>query len=115
MREKNGFTLVELVASLAIISLILLVAVPSVSSILTRYQDHEEAKKDKLAIKAVELYLIDTANLYQKITTQACYIKVSDIPKEYQIVDSNVYVFYDRDQMEYQISKEKINNYINCL
>ncbi len=115
MRKKNGFTLVELISVIAIISLILLVAVPSVSSFLANYNNKEESKREVLVGKAVELYLVDEPELYNKITKQACYLKLGDIPMEYQVGDKEKMVYYDKGTMTYHIVTTPPDDYVNCL
>ena len=53
--NKNGFTLVELLAVLAILVTILLVVIPSVTSSLSRNEKKELESKKQLVVNAVEL------------------------------------------------------------
>lgn len=54
--NKKGFTLIELLVVLVILSVIMMIAIPSVTSSIERSKDKQKKAKIDLVISAAELY-----------------------------------------------------------
>ncbi len=116
MKQKNGFTITELLAVLTVLSLIIMIAVPSISGVLEDGKNKENMQNQELAIKLFELYLTENKNIYQKITTNTCYISTKDIPIKYQIANAKqLYITYNLETKQYQAKETIPNDYSKCL
>lgn len=107
--NKRGFTLIELLGSIVILSLIALVAFPSILNFLSSSQNNINEAKKSVIIGAAKEYVTDNENNYKrdsslnkKITTSLLvsegYITNKDIMDDDSWVcvtvnDSNKYVF----------------------
>lgn len=81
--NNKGFTLVELLAVLAILIAIMAIAIPSISSSLERTKAKQNESRKKIITSAAELYVADHKNaIYKNLEnngTDSCYILISDI------------------------------------
>lgn len=64
MKKNNGFTLVELIAVITILSLIVLVSVPVIINTINRAEQKEYDKFKQIVVNAAELYLERNRDLY---------------------------------------------------
>jgi len=110
--NRRGFTLVELLAVLAILITILLIAIPSITSSLSRTEDKQlQAKKD-LIVSSVEINVSKGASYYTNLKNQSCSFSVDSIKSNGWITDdmskdSNGNpivgcVYYNKTAREYQ-------------
>lgn len=113
---KRGFTLIELLGSIVILSLIALVAFPSILNFLSSSQNNINEAKKSVIIGAAKEYVTDNENNYKrdsslnkKITTSLLvsegYITNKDIMDDdswvcVKVNDSNKYVFKYKDNCD---------------
>lgn len=64
--KKNGFTLIELIGSVVIISIIALIAFPAIISVLDSGNDKVNASMEQLIISAANKYVNDNVDNYPK-------------------------------------------------
>lgn len=114
--NKRGFTLIELLGSIVILSLIALVAFPSILNFLSSSQNNIDEAKKSVIIGAAKEYVTDNENNYKrdsslnkKIATSLLvsegYITNKDIMDDDSWVcvtvnDSNKYVFKYKDNCD---------------
>lgn len=114
--NKRGFTLIELLGSIVILSLIALVAFPSILNFLSSSQNNINEAKKSVIIGAAKEYVTDNENNYKrdsslnkKITTSLLvsegYITNKDIMDDDSWVcvtvnDNNKYVFKYKDNCD---------------
>lgn len=113
-KKKNGFTLVELIAVVAILITILLVAIPTISSTLNKNDADNLEKKKNLIISALEIYLNDNKDLYKSFVKGDCYVSTSILKNTDYISQNNLYddnnnlinlfVFYKNNSYVYEDS-----------
>ena len=121
LKDKRGFTLIELLGVITILILVMMIAIPSINSLINRSNGKTiEAKKAMLEAGA-ETYVLRN---YNNITASKCYIDVTLITK-YGIVtaekeddagngyltDNNGnlikgYVIYDETNKSYTYSED---------
>lgn len=79
--NRNGFTLVELLAVLVILVAIMGIAIPSISSSLERTKNQQNESRYKVLESAAELYVTDHKNaIYQNLgVATSCYIVIGDL------------------------------------
>lgn len=79
--DNKGFTLVELLAVLVILTAIMGVAIPSISSSLERSKNKQNKAREKVLASAAELYVADNKNsIYEGLTDgDRCYITLSSL------------------------------------
>lgn len=66
--NNKGFTLVELLAVLAILIAIMSIAIPVISSSLERTKDKQDESRERVIESAAELYVADHKNaIYSKL------------------------------------------------
>ena len=122
-KNKKGFTLVELLAVLAILVTILLVVIPSVTSSLSRNEKKELESKKQLVVNAVELNISERDCIFFPLKNSQCYLSISSL-LEYgwitinEIKSSNGtvldgYVYYDNKTFKYKYI-EDTNRLIEC-
>ncbi len=79
--NNKGFTLVELIAVLAVMLTILLIAIPSISSTIDRNKENLSSKSIDIIKAASEIYV--STYLKKDIKTSynngTCYIKITDL------------------------------------
>lgn len=79
--NNKGFTLVELLAVLVILTAIMGVAIPSISSSLERSKNKQNKAREKVLVSAAELYITDNKNsIYTNLGDKdTCYIQLSNL------------------------------------
>lgn len=75
--NRKGFTLIELVAVLAILSIIMTIAIPSISSSLERSKVKQKEQKIKVIESMAEIYISD--NRGRVSTTVPCRITTEQL------------------------------------
>lgn len=79
--NNKGFTLVELIAVLAVMLTILLIAIPSISSTIDRNKENLSSKSIDIIKAASEIYV--STYLKKDIKTSynngTCYVKITDL------------------------------------
>lgn len=92
--NNKGFTLVELLAVVVILVIIMLVAIPNISSSIERRKIKNETKMKEVIIDASELYVDKKTNLnwcYNK----KCIMSVSDLVNDGYLVKNEVKDYID--------------------
>lgn len=77
--NNKGFTLVELLAVLAILITILLVAIPSITSSLSRSEQKELDAKKELIISSVEISINKNASYYSSLISGNCKFSIDSL------------------------------------
>lgn len=77
--NRKGFTLVELLAVLVLLSAIMYIAIPSISSSMERSKNKKKEKNIQLLEAAAEMYVADHRYAIQKQKNDACYIVLDDL------------------------------------
>ena len=77
--NNKGFTLVELLAVLAILITILLVAIPSITSSLSRSEAKELDAKKELIASSVEISISKNDEFYSKFKKGECSFRVGKL------------------------------------
>jgi prepilin-type N-terminal cleavage/methylation domain-containing protein len=87
--NNKGFTLVELLAVLVILTAIMGIAIPSISSSLERSKNKQNKAREKVLESAAELYITDHKNaVYTNLgSANSCYIVLSNL-EEYLSADA---------------------------
>ena len=84
--NNKGFTLVEVLAVLVILSAIMAIALPSITSSMERNKSKQDDSKKQMLASFAEIYVADHRNsLYNWMSSKgktACYIKVSTLRSE---------------------------------
>ncbi|MDO5569643.1 MAG: prepilin-type N-terminal cleavage/methylation domain-containing protein [bacterium] len=88
MLNNKGFTLVELLAVLAILVTILLITIPSVTSTIDRTKNKELESKKELIKTSAELYISNNKNFLT--TVNICYIPISELTQTNMIKETNI-------------------------
>lgn len=112
--NNNGFTLVELLAVIVILLIIMGIAIPSITSALSRNEEKQiEAKKD-LIVSEVEIRLSKKDGFYEDLKKGRCYLTISKLKDLGWITESmytdndeneiTVYVYYKTDANEFKHS-----------
>ena len=118
--NRGGFTLVELLAALVILTAIMGIAIPSISSSLERTKEKQNESRIKVLESAAELYVTDHKNAIFKGLGSAntCYITLGILDvSEDNLLDANgeefegVVVFTKPNTYEY---KETYAGIIAC-
>lgn len=78
-KKKNGFTLVELLAVLAILIALLLVAIPSITSSLSRSEQKELDAKKELIISSVEISVNKNDSYYLNLINGNCKFSIDSL------------------------------------
>ena len=111
--NNKGFTLVELLAVLIILTVIMGVAIPSISSSLERTKDKQNKAKEEMLLSYAEEYVTDHKNaVYDTLKNiNSCKIsikKLDDYLPEGGIVDA------DENEMDGYVLFTKPNKYKYC-
>ena len=111
--NNKGFTLVELLAVLIILTVIMGVAIPSISSSLERTKDKQNKAKEEMLLSYAEEYVTDHKNaVYDTLKNKnSCKIsikKLDDYLPEGGIVDA------DENEMDGYVLFTKPNKYKYC-
>jgi len=67
MKEKNAFTLIELIAVITLLTVIILVSVPVIINTLSKTEQKEYEDFENLVTSACELYVERNRNLYPEL------------------------------------------------
>ena len=122
--NNKGFTLVELLAVVVILVIIMLVAIPNISSSIERRKIKNETKMKEVIIDASESYVDRITNLYL-CDKKKCIMSVSDLVDAGYLVKNEVKDYmgscfiYDNDTKEIDsdnFNADICNNsgYIKC-
>lgn len=75
-KRQRGFTLIELIAVLVILTIIMSIAIPSISASIERSKEKQRNAKIKIMESAAEIYIVDRKSL---ITSSSCYVKINEL------------------------------------
>ena len=75
-KRQRGFTLIELIAVLVILTIIMSIAIPSISASIERSKEKQRNAKIKIMESAAEIYIVDRKSL---ITSSSCYVKIDEL------------------------------------
>ena len=75
-KRQKGFTLIELIAVLVILTIIMSIAIPSISASIERSKEKQRNAKIKIMESAAEIYIVDRKSL---ITSSSCYVKIDEL------------------------------------
>lgn len=122
-KNKKGFTLVELLAVLAILVTILLVVIPSVTSSLSRNEKKELESKKQLVVNAVELNISEKDCFFTPLKNSQCYLSISSLLKDNWITEDEIRsssgtilngnIYYDNTTFKYKYINDT-NGLIEC-
>ena len=122
-KNKKGFTLVELLAVLTILVTILLVAIPSVTSSLSRTEENELESKKQIIISAIELNLSESDCFFTPLKNSQCYLSISSLLKDNWITEDEIRsssgtilngnIYYDNTTFKYKYINDT-NGLIEC-
>ena len=115
--NKRGFTLVELLAVLVILSAIMGIALPSITSSLERNKEKQNESKYKMLESFAEIYVSDHKNsIYNNLVSDECYIAVSNLESEGYLTNDvnkdkdgapiNGYVIFNKTNNSYKYTKD---------
>ena len=91
--NNKGFTLIEVLAVLVILSIIMAIAIPSISSSMERSKEKQNESKKKMLASYAEIYVSDNKNAIHKTIGEAgkCYIAISTLKNNgYLSDDANI-------------------------
>ena len=77
--NNKGFTLVELLAVLVILSAVMWIAIPSLGSSMERAKKKQNNVNTKVLIAAAEMYVADHRYAIMKQESSSCFIDVSTL------------------------------------
>ena len=112
--NNKGFTLVELLAVLVILSAIMGIAIPSITSSMERSKEKQNEQKKEMLESFAELYVTDHKNAIYKnlVSNDSCYIEISTLKtKGYLSDEADVdvdgksftgYIKFDKSNNSYQ-------------
>lgn len=109
--NNKGFTLVELLGVIIILVTIMLIAIPSITSTISRNKDKELEAKQELIIAETKLYVESHKNHEYPFLQGKCGYLTEDLYNEKIVSEENVLdsdgnliegcVYYDPDQNTY--------------
>ena len=112
--NNNGFTLVELLAVIVILLIIMGIAIPSITSALSRNEEKQINAKKDLIVSEVEIRLSKKDGFYRPLKEGSCYLNIDKLLDLGWITESMaedndeneiiVYVYYDTDANEFKHS-----------
>ena len=76
LKDNRGFTIIELVAVIAILLIITAIAMPSITSLFGRTEEKISKEKERAFISAARDYVSDN---YNNINNSPCNIALSDL------------------------------------
>ena len=101
LRDRRGFTIIELVAVIAILLIIMAIAMPSITSLLGRTENKISNEKKKAFISAAREYVNDNYNSVKLDSDNKCKITLQDLNNKgylsdnsYKDTDGNPYSGY---------------------
>ena len=130
LKDNRGFTIIELVATIAILLVIMAIAMPSITSLLGRTEEKISKEKEKAFISAAREYVSDNYNTVLPSGKTKCYVTLQTLynkgylsEKSYEDSDGNqysgdsYYVVYEysngiNDKYDYKISKTGVSKCI---
>lgn len=77
MKNKRGFTLVELLAVVTLLAAIILVSVPSIINVLRKSEEKDYKEFENALKRAAELYVEKNRNLYPELNNVGGTVNVS--------------------------------------
>lgn len=103
--NNNGFTLVELLAVIVILLIIMGIAIPSITSALSRSEEKQIKAKKELILSEVEIRLSKKDGFYGLLKEGSCYLTIDKLKELGWITESmaedndgnsiTIYVYYD--------------------
>lgn len=103
--NNNGFTLVELLAVIVILLIIMGIAIPSITSALSRSEEKQIKAKKELILSEVEIRLSKKDGFYELLKKGSCYLTIDKLKELGWITESmaedndgnpiTIYVYYD--------------------
>ena len=92
--NNKGFTLVEVLAVLVILSAIMTIALPSITSSLERNKDKQDESKKEMLASFAEIYVADHRNsLYNWMDANGdkkeCYIRIDTLRTEENLLSDD--------------------------
>ena len=106
MNDK-GFTLIEVLAVLVILSLIMGIALPAVSNSLEKSKSNQKKVEEKRVVNAAEMFASDYKFEFK---SNNCYITINKlVEKGYVSTDLEGYVLYKDGVFEYNDTLVGIN------
>ena len=127
INNNKGFTLIELVAVIAILLVIMTIAMPSITSLLGRTEDKISKEKENAFISAARDYVSDNYNTVLPSGKNKCYITLENLynrgylsENSYKDTNDNAYsgdsyyVIYEyvngmNDKYDYNINKSGVS------
>ena len=97
LRDNRGFTIIELVAVIAILLIIMAIAMPSITALLGRTEEKISKEKEKAFISAAREYVSDNYNTIS-LTSGKCNITLADLHTKGYLSDNS---YYDTDGNSY--------------
>lgn len=85
--NNKGFTLVELLAVLILLSVIMAIAIPSISASMSRAKKKEVASNIRLLESASEMLVSDYKH---NIDAKCCYITVSELLENHYVSEKSI-------------------------
>lgn len=122
--NNKGLTLIELIAAIAVMLIILLISVPSLSAIIERNKGVQDKKNIEILNSAVELYLDmykakfptnieEGIDKYNDFIIGACQIPISELKNkdllESDFLDNSYYIYYDTHNKQYTYTTTNSN------
>lgn len=128
MLNRRGFTLVELLAVLVILSAIMGIALPSITSSMERSKDKQNKSKQNMLESFAEIYVADHKNaIYNYLDKKAiskCYISIKTLKDKGYLSDEadldsdgkeiEGYIIFNRQDNSY-LYKDSMDNNGSCL
>ena len=121
MNNNKGFTLVELLAVLVLLSAIMFVVIPSLSSSMERSKKKKLEANKKMLIAAAEMYVSDHRYVLQKY--DRCYIIFDDLVEGGYATEDLIYsdsgdltgvIVYDRINNSYSYDDGDLSGITGC-
>jgi len=126
--NNKGFTLVEVLAVLVILSIIMAIAIPSITSSLERSKEKQDESKYKMLESFAEIYVADHKNAIYKNLGESyyeCWIDIDTLKNGgYLIDDANIDsnneeivggIHFNRQNNSYTYKESRPNRIGNCL
>lgn len=125
--NNNGFTLVELLAVLVILSAIMGIAIPSITSSMERSKAKQNKSKYKMLESFAELYVTDHKNaVYKKLgENNTCYIDLSNEEYKKYLADDSLkdvdgnqisgFIIFDKTSNAYTYKDNNKDVLIDCI
>lgn len=89
--NKKGFTLTEILATIAILGVVLAIAVPSYNSLSKKFEKSYYEKLEGSILAAAQTYYKDNSNLRPSELLHTAYIEIGDLIKNNYIESANSY------------------------